>query len=112
MEVDERDRQKEREELEEIRKKLLDDGHPDPEAEMERVCESTTVNTRHHHGRVPARAVASLHHHVHGRQHASRGLQSDRWNRFVAVIFARKEIFSTLYLGKSLGKQDHYDLRG
>ena len=52
MEVDERDRQKEREELEEIRKKLLDDGHPDPEAEMERVCESTTVNTRHHHGRV------------------------------------------------------------
>jgi len=37
MEADERDRQKEREELEEIRKKLLDDGHPDPEAEMERV---------------------------------------------------------------------------
>ena len=28
--------------------------------------------------------VASLHHHVHGRQHASRGLQSDKWNRFVA----------------------------
>jgi len=37
MEADERDRQKEREELEEIRKKLLEDGHPDPEAEMERV---------------------------------------------------------------------------
>ena len=29
-------------------------------------------------------AVASLHHHVHARQHASRGLQSDGWNRFVA----------------------------
>jgi len=40
METDERDRQKEREELEEIRKKLLEDGHPDPEAEMERVCTS------------------------------------------------------------------------
>jgi len=25
-----------------------------------------------------------LHHHVHGRQHASRALQSDGWNRFVA----------------------------
>jgi len=37
METDERDRQKEREELEDIRKKLLEDGHPDPEAEMERV---------------------------------------------------------------------------
>jgi len=37
MEADERDRQKEREELEDIRKKLLEDGHPDPEAEMERV---------------------------------------------------------------------------
>ena len=35
----------------------------------------------HHHGRV---AVASLHHHIHGRQHASRGLQWDGWNRFVA----------------------------
>jgi len=28
------------------------------------------------------------------------------------VIFARQAIFSTLYAGKSLGKQDHYDLRG
>ena len=29
--------------------------------------------------------VASLHHHVHGRQHASRALQSDEeWNRFLA----------------------------
>jgi len=26
-----------------------------------------------------------LHHHVHGRQHASRALQSDEWNRFEAV---------------------------
>jgi len=31
-----------------------------------------------------ARAVASLHHHVRGRQYASRGLQLDGWNRFVA----------------------------
>ena len=27
------------------------------------------------------------------------------------VIFARQAIFSTLYIGKSPGKQDHYDLR-
>jgi len=32
----------------------------------------------------PVRAVASLHHHVHGQQHASRGLQSESWNRFIA----------------------------
>jgi len=32
----------------------------------------------------PARAVALLHHHVHGRQHAFIGLQSDAWNRSVA----------------------------
>jgi len=41
----------------------------------------------HRHGRVAgeAGAVASLHHHVHGRQHASTALQSDEgWNRFVA----------------------------
>ena len=37
MEADERDRLKEREELEEIRKRLMEEGHPDPEAEMERV---------------------------------------------------------------------------
>lgn len=37
MEADERDRQREREELEEIRKKLMDEGHPDPESEMARV---------------------------------------------------------------------------
>ena len=29
-------------------------------------------------------AVTSLHHHVHGRQHAFRALQSDVWNRFIA----------------------------
>jgi len=28
------------------------------------------------------------------------------------VVFARQAIFSTLYIGKSLGNQDHYDLRG
>ena len=28
--------------------------------------------------------VASLHHHVHGRQHASSALQSVGWNRFIA----------------------------
>jgi len=28
------------------------------------------------------------------------------------VIFARQAIFSALYIGKSLGKQDLYDLRG
>jgi RNA-binding protein 25 len=37
MESDERDRMKEREELEEIRRRLLEEGHPDPEAEMERI---------------------------------------------------------------------------
>lgn len=37
MEADERDRQRERDELEEIRKKLMDEGHPDPEMEMSRV---------------------------------------------------------------------------
>jgi len=31
----------------------------------------------HNHCRVAGEAVASLHHHVHGRQHASRALQSD-----------------------------------
>jgi len=27
------------------------------------------------------------------------------------VIFARRAFFSTLYIGRSSGKQDHYDLR-
>ena len=37
-------------------------------------------------GGLEPKFVASLHHHVHGRQHASRGLQSDGWNRFVAGL--------------------------
>ena len=37
MEADERDRQREREEMEEIRHRLMEEGHPDPEAEMARV---------------------------------------------------------------------------
>jgi len=28
------------------------------------------------------------------------------------VIFAHQAIFRSLYIGKSLGKQDHCDLRG
>ncbi|CAB1339878.1 unnamed protein product [Coregonus sp. 'balchen'] len=38
-EVDERDRKREEEELEEIRQRLLAEGHPDPEAEMRRMEE-------------------------------------------------------------------------
>lgn len=38
MEADERDRKREKEELEEIRQRLLDEGHPDPDAELRRVC--------------------------------------------------------------------------
>lgn len=40
MEADERDRKREKEELEEIRQRLLDEGHPDPDAELRRVCSS------------------------------------------------------------------------
>ena len=29
-----------------------------------------------------------------------------------SAIFARQAIFSTLYIGKSSGKQDHYNLSG
>ena len=36
-EADARDRQREKEELEEIKRKLMEDGHPDPEAELEKV---------------------------------------------------------------------------
>lgn len=36
-EADARDRQREKEELEEIKRKLLDEGHPDPEAELMKV---------------------------------------------------------------------------
>lgn len=37
MELDERDRKREKEELEEIRQRLLAEGHPDPDAELRRV---------------------------------------------------------------------------
>lgn len=37
IEADERDRKREKEELEEIRQRLLDEGHPDPDAELRRV---------------------------------------------------------------------------
>jgi RNA-binding protein 25 len=37
MEADERDRKREKEELEEIRQRLLAEGHPDPDAELQRV---------------------------------------------------------------------------
>lgn len=36
-ESDERDRKREKEELEEIRQRLLAEGHPDPDAELQRV---------------------------------------------------------------------------
>lgn len=42
-EVDERDRKREKEELEEIRQRLLAEGHPDPEAEIRRVREREGV---------------------------------------------------------------------
>lgn len=37
IEEDMLDRQREKEELDELRKKLVEEGHPDPEAEVERV---------------------------------------------------------------------------
>lgn len=40
MELDERDRKREKEELEEIRQRLLAEGHPDPDAELQRVGHS------------------------------------------------------------------------
>lgn len=51
MEADERDRKREKEELEEIRQRLLAEGHPDPDAELQRVrcyvgCEDFAVD--HH----------------------------------------------------------------
>lgn len=44
MEADERDRKREKEELEEIRQRLLDEGHPDPDAELRRVRLSVTIS--------------------------------------------------------------------
>lgn len=40
IELDERDRKREKEELEEIRQRLLAEGHPDPDAELQRVSQS------------------------------------------------------------------------
>jgi RNA-binding protein 25 len=42
-EADARDRQREKEELEEIKRKLLDEGHPDPEAELMKVQLSSII---------------------------------------------------------------------
>lgn len=39
IEEDILDRQKEKDELEELRKKLVEEGHPDPEGEVERVSD-------------------------------------------------------------------------
>nr|XP_009305706.1 RNA-binding protein 25 isoform X2 [Danio rerio] len=39
MELDERDRKREKDELEEIRQRLLAEGHPDPDAELQRIEE-------------------------------------------------------------------------
>ena len=36
-EADARDRQREKEELEEIKRRLMEEGHPDPEAELAKV---------------------------------------------------------------------------
>lgn len=45
-EADARDRQREKEELEEIKRKLLDEGHPDPEAELMKVkTTNSTLNS-------------------------------------------------------------------
>lgn len=43
IEMDERDRKREKEELEEIRQRLLAEGHPDPDAELQRVGPPATV---------------------------------------------------------------------
>uniref|UniRef100_A0A3B5KYU2 RNA binding motif protein 25b n=1 Tax=Xiphophorus couchianus TaxID=32473 RepID=A0A3B5KYU2_9TELE len=46
MEADERDRKREKEELEEIRQRLLDEGHPDPDAELRRMEEEEEERLR------------------------------------------------------------------
>uniref|UniRef100_A0A1A8QVV0 PWI domain-containing protein n=1 Tax=Nothobranchius rachovii TaxID=451742 RepID=A0A1A8QVV0_9TELE len=46
MEADERDRKREKEELEEIRRRLLDEGHPDPDAELRRMEEEEEERLR------------------------------------------------------------------
>lgn len=50
IELDERDRKREKEELEEIRQRLLAEGHPDPDAELQRVNPPGTFpNLRQRH---------------------------------------------------------------
>ncbi|XP_068593386.1 RNA-binding protein 25b [Cebidichthys violaceus] len=46
MEADERDRKREKEELEEIRQRLLDEGHPNPDAELRRMKEEEEERLR------------------------------------------------------------------
>ncbi len=41
--MDARDRQREREEIDEIKKKLMDEGHADPEQEVLRMQQVPTV---------------------------------------------------------------------
>ncbi|CAH1262377.1 RBM25 [Branchiostoma lanceolatum] len=41
IELDEMDRRKEKEEIEEIRRRLMEEGHPDPQAEVERLERET-----------------------------------------------------------------------
>lgn len=45
IEEDILDRQREKEELDELRKKLVEEGHPNPDAEVERVSLSTSNHT-------------------------------------------------------------------
>lgn len=47
IELDERDRKREKEELEEIRQRLLAEGHPDPDAELRRVSLQLSSLTFH-----------------------------------------------------------------
>lgn len=47
MEADERDRKREKEELEEIRQRLLAEGHPDPDAELQRVSSCWSDRRKH-----------------------------------------------------------------
>lgn len=47
MEADERDRKREKEELEEIRQRLLAEGHPDPDAELQRVSSCWSDRGKH-----------------------------------------------------------------
>lgn len=53
-EADARDRHKEREEIEELRKKLVEEGHPDPDAEINKrqnpdnVSQEESMDTQEH----------------------------------------------------------------